>query len=185
MHVATLDELKEIERAFRAYPDVFPFIRRDFLQREIAAGRMLHDHGIVAIVKQMKRPQRYGTWRCSAGMWNMPELVKTSAATGMSAYVFFRKVLDEYVGDQVLFGTVRDDNSQSVLWHQAMGYTRVGDIVWSHGTLPGGVWAYDNRKGLGRRRRERAERGALLDVVRVAIAQIDQRIVDVPKIGGK
>jgi hypothetical protein len=150
VHIATLDELKPIEAAFKAYPKVFPFIRRDFLQREIAEGRILREHGVIAIVKQMKRAGRCGTWRYSAGVWQMPELVKEPEARGIMILWFFQNLLRDYVQDNILFGSVRDDNTQSVCWHKAMGYKRVGDIMWSNGTLPGGVWMYDNRvtKGL-------------------------------------
>jgi len=50
----------------------------------------------------------------------------------------------------VLFGTVRDDNTQSIAWHTSLGYKRVGDIMWQQKgrPLPGGVWMFDNRKGL-------------------------------------
>jgi len=145
MKHATLDDLKDIEAAFHAYKDIFPFIRRDFLQREIAAGRVLYDYGIVGIIKQLKRPQRYGTWRAERGWWNMSEIVRTPEATSPGAYIFLRKLLQEHIGDSVLFGTVRDDNTRSIQWHTLMGYKRVGDIVWKNGTLPGGVWMLDNR----------------------------------------
>lgn len=146
MKLATADDLAVVESSFRAYKDIFPFIRRDFLQREIAAGRVLYDHGMVAIVKQMQRAGHSGTWRYERGYWQMPELVRTAAASPMGALTFFRALLSEHVGDNVLFGTIREDNTYSVKWHLAMGYKRVGDIAWKNGTLPGGVYAYDNRK---------------------------------------
>jgi hypothetical protein len=143
LHVAQPHEAPTLMKAFQAYPNVFPFLRQDFLRREIAAGHVLYDFGAVAIVKQMRRRGRSGTWSYPAGTWQMPEIVRTPDAGPWGVLQLFRGILQDYVQDHLLFGTVRDDNTQSVRWHQAMGYTRVGDIAWKQGTLPGGVWLYD------------------------------------------
>lgn len=142
---ATAHDLGAIQHAFRAYPDIFPFIRQDFLTREIQAGRVIYDFGMVAILKQMQRGGRLGTYRYSKGVWQMPELVKTDRATAWSSLQLFRAILDECVQDNILFGSVRNDNLVSLQWHRQMGYRDVGTITWKNGTLPGSIWEYDNR----------------------------------------
>ncbi len=148
---ATMLEVPDISGEFRKLEKqlkkegkapIFAFIRQDYLERCVRAGILYYDNGVIAVIKQYKVPvKKYGIMK---GDWSMPELLNTNPSNVTAIMVFMRKVLKELVQDGRLYGTIRDDNTNSVKWHLIFGYKRVADIVWSNGTLPGGVYMYDN-----------------------------------------
>lgn len=148
LHVATLDDLPAIEAAFKSYKGIFPYVRRDYLQREIAGGHVIYDSGVVAIVKQFKRNGRVGEYRYSAGEWHLHELVAEKTAPAGATFRLFKMLLRDYVKNGRIIGCIREDNQRSIDWHKLMGFKRVANIAWKQNTIPGGVWLYrDGRPG--------------------------------------
>lgn len=145
IHVATPDELKEIEGIFRE-PHVkrmMPFIRRDYLQREISAGHVYYENDVVLIARPVRRNGRIGGYSYKAGQWHLVDLAASKRAKPMATFALVMRFLREVVCDKIVYCEVRLDNEESLKFHDAMGFKRTADIVWANGTLPGVVYVYD------------------------------------------
>jgi|ERR1035441_4372401 hypothetical protein len=152
LRLATLEEVPLICKEFQKFekkqktdgkPPVFAFIRQDYLKRCVSDGSLYFDNGIIAVMKQYKVRTKYGNKK---GEWGLLELLNTNLTDNFAILKFMYKVLHDKVKDSKLYATIRDDNTQSIKFHTAFGYKRTKDIVWSNGTLPGGIYVYDNLK---------------------------------------
>ena len=148
LRLAKLEEVKEICRAFQQFekrqkekglPPVFAFVRHDYLKRCVEDGTLYYDDGVIAVLKQYKVKTKYGSRK---GDWCMPEVLSVTD-NPLKVVRFYKRALAEKVKEARLYGTIRNDNKVSLDFHTALGYKRVGEISWSNGTLPGGVYVYE------------------------------------------
>jgi hypothetical protein len=150
LRLAKMKEVPQICREFRnlekqlkakGQPPIFSFVRQDYLERCVKAGILYFDHDVIGVVKQYKVNQKHGIRK---GDWYIPEILNTKPNNVMGTFAFVRTVLEEKVKDARLYGTIRDDNTMSVKFFTTFGYKRVADLSWSKGTIPGGLYVYDN-----------------------------------------
>jgi len=150
LRLAKLEEVSEICRAFQKFekrqkekglPPVFSFVRHDYLKRCVESGTLYYDNGMIAVLKQYKVKTKYGS---RPGDWCMPEVLSVTD-NPLHVISFYKRIIAEKVKSARLYGTIRDDNTISLAFHTALGYRRVGDISWSNGTLPGGVFVYESK----------------------------------------
>jgi len=148
LRLAKMEEIPEICRAFQKYekelkrngqPPIFSFVRQDYLKRAVKSKTLYYDHGVIAVLKQYKVRSKYGARK---GDWSIPEILNTTN-NPLNAIYFLKKVVREKLNDSSLWGTIRDDNKNSIEYHEAFGFQRVADISWSKGTVPGGIYVYE------------------------------------------
>jgi hypothetical protein len=152
LRLAKIEEVPQIHKEFQKFekkqklegkPPVFAFIRQDYLKRCVADATLYFDDGIIAVLKQYKVRTKYGNEK---GEWGLLELLNTNLSNNFTILKFMHKLLDEKVKNSKLYATIRDDNVASIKFHTAFGYKRTKDIMWSNGTLPGGVYVFNNMK---------------------------------------
>lgn len=146
LHIATEDDLRAVLDGFKLYKKEgkFQYVRNDYVKREIAAGHIFLDNGTIAVIAQVKRGGKIGSYRYSAGEWNIHQILSINKDDKTGPFIFMRRFIDEYATPGIIYGTVHNSNMQSMKWHEAVGFKRVGDVLWSNGTIPGTVYAYDN-----------------------------------------
>lgn len=137
---ALADDIDAIYRAFRARRDVFPHIRRDYLQRMIASQQIIFDASVIIVFQQYKRDVRLGDYTAKAGDYIIHQILNIREGSGLA-----HRVLQRFLADKrrvVL--TVRASNYRARIFYLANGFQRVGNIWWKKDDPIGGeVYLYE------------------------------------------
>lgn len=138
----TLNDCKEISKIFQLYRNIFPHIRKDYLERNLAKDNVIFHNDVVIVYNQYKKKTRLGTIHASAGDYILHQIV-TKFRDGRATRVFkdFVNNLEER-----LFLSVRADNKKAIDFYERNGMIKVGDISWKNNTLPGYVFLYTHSK---------------------------------------
>jgi hypothetical protein len=141
MNQATLADLKEIYGHFQKRKDVFPFKRQDKLKREIAAGQVIWQDGVIIVYQRYKKTTNVGGVKIPRGSIVLHQILNSRQFSGKGGDVFERFV-EEIVrpsgGD--LYLSVRKENAVARAFYEHHGMKIVGKVAWSGGTLPGFVY---------------------------------------------
>jgi hypothetical protein len=146
MRHATPEQLKEIFGLFRAYPAIFPHIRKDALSRRIAAGQCVYEDGVAITYQQYKKRTRVGDVDVPAGAVMLHQIVNGKQFSGAGGRVF-----DKFCAEVVrplggkLYLSVRQENTTACQFYERHGMKVVGTVVWAKGTIPGLIYFRDIR----------------------------------------
>ena len=136
---ATVKHASKVYAAFASRKDFFPHIRKDYVQRMCAKGSVVFCQSVYIIFDQYKRKVRLGDTFAPRGSYILHQIVNTEEGNGCAAVVFDAWV-NSLPGDCDLFLTVRADNKRARWFYKCKGFTKVGNISWSGGKLPGIVY---------------------------------------------
>lgn len=148
---ATIEDFPYILGAFKLYKKEgkFQYIRNDYLKRCIESGEVYLGFDTVAIIRQMKRKGKIGNYQYDKGFWNISQILSANKDNSIGPFSFFRNFLNTFVnndiGGGIVYGTVHDTNEQSIKWHEAIGFKKVGTVEWSEGTIKGSIYSYVSR----------------------------------------
>jgi len=92
MNHANLADLKEIYGEFQKRKDIFPFKRQDKLKREIAAGQVVWQDGVVIVWQKYKKRTRVGDVQIPAGSVMLHQILNSRQFSGKGGKVFERFV---------------------------------------------------------------------------------------------
>jgi hypothetical protein len=139
---ATKKQSKEVYSHFRENKAWFPHIRKDYLERMIAAGNVVYQDGVVIIYKQYQRQNRIGTSKTAAqkGDVMLHQILNAKPGSGKAHKILktFFKMMSAPV-----WLTVRKCNSHAIKFYLKNGMKQVGTTSWMSGAMPGLVFRYD------------------------------------------
>lgn len=127
----------EVYKDFSSRKDIFPHIRKDYVERMCAQGSVIRCKGVSIIFYQYKRRVSLGNTYASKGNYILHQIINTGQGNGMASRVF-----DAWIStlDSDLFLTVRANNMSARRFYKRKGFQKVGDISWAKGTVPGIVY---------------------------------------------
>lgn len=138
---ATSKQSKRIYQHFRDLREWFPHIRKDYLERMIAAGNVIFQDGVIIIYKQYQRRNKIGTSKMPAekGDVMLHQIVNTHPRSGRA-----HKVLQAFfqMSNAPVWLTVRKSNSHAIKFYLKNGMKKVGTTAWMNGEMPGVVFRY-------------------------------------------
>ena len=132
--------VRDIYAIFRQYPDIFPHIRLDKLQRQFERGQLLYRDGVVITFTRYRSSTRLGDCLAKSGDLVIHQIVNRSPGNGQA-----HRVLSALIKQQAapaVWLTVRQDNKRAIQFYVRHGFRQVGNISWKDGTLPGIVMCY-------------------------------------------
>lgn len=146
LHVATPEDLKAIQAGFKLYrkDGKFTYVRKDYIDRSIAAGQVFFDHDVIAFIQTMKRGGRVGNYKYTKGEWNIHQILSVNKKNTLGPYKFLKQFVAEYCPQGRIFGCVHDTNKESLAFHKGFGFKEVGQVSWSGATVNGIILAYDS-----------------------------------------
>ena len=138
---ATRKQSKEIYHHFRDHREWFPHIRKDYLERMIAAGNVIFQDGVIIIYKQYQRRNKIGTTKTTAekGDVMLHQILNVKPGSGRA-----HKILKTFFAamKSPVWLTVRKSNSHAIKFYIKNGMKRVGTTAWMSGSMPGVVFRY-------------------------------------------
>ena len=134
------DQVREIYAIFRQFPNIFPHIRLDKLQRQFNSDQLLYQHGVVITFTRYRRATRLGDCQARAGDLIIHQIVNRHLGNG-KAHRVLRAFIEEQAAPSVWL-TVRKDNTRAIQFYLRNGFTEMGSIAWKGGALPGVVMCY-------------------------------------------
>ncbi len=139
---ATKKQSKEIYAHFRGNKAWFPHIRKDYLERMIAAENVIYQDGIVIIYKRYQRKNKVGTSKTTAQKDDvmLHQILNVRPGSGKAHKILqtFFKMMNAPV-----WLTVRKSNSHAIKFYLKNGMKKVGITAWLNGSMPGLVFRYD------------------------------------------
>lgn len=141
IHRATPEDMRKIQDAFKLYKGLgkFTYVRKDYIERSIKAGDVFLDHGTLAFIHRMARSGWMGTYKYSAGEWNVHQILSTNRSKPNGPYIFLKHFVKDVAGDDRIFGCIHDTNETSMKFHKAFGFKECGKISWSNESVKGTV----------------------------------------------
>ena len=142
MNHATIEQLPELLKIFQKYKkDVFPYLRKDSLQRKIETNGVVYEDGVVITYGVYKRKQHLGTTYALKGDAYISEFPIEEQGNGNAS-----KVLKNFFGsfNSRVWLTVRAENERARAFYIKNGMKEVGSISWSDGKISGVVYCYQS-----------------------------------------
>ncbi len=136
--------LDGIYAAFYSRRDIFPHIRKDYIERNIAAQNVMAANGVVIIFSKYTRKVKLGEFYAAKGDFILHEILNTSQGNGKAGQVFADWI--KFTKDANIVLTVRKDNKPARAFYKKFGFRVVSDISWSKGTLKGKVYYREGGK---------------------------------------
>jgi RimJ/RimL family protein N-acetyltransferase len=142
---ATLDTLPEIYNHFYNCREWFPHIRKDYVERNILANKVIYDKGIIIIFNQYQRRQKIGTVEAQRGDHILHQILNSDRDSGTNyASAVLQQFCVECSSDVYL--SVRADNIRATKFYSKNGFKLVGTTSWMNGSLPGLVFLHSLEK---------------------------------------
>jgi hypothetical protein len=143
LSVATIADLDKVYSAFASRKDLFPHIRKDYVERQIKKGVVVFHKSVFIIFDEYKRRQKLGTTYAERGDIILHQIVNTEQGNGLASKVWDAWV-KQFVAQTNLVLTVRASNDTARKFYERKGMKVAGDIAWSGGELPGTVYYMEN-----------------------------------------
>jgi hypothetical protein len=138
---ATKNQSKQIYQHFRDQREWFPHIRKDYLERMIAANNVIFQDGVIIIYKQYQRRNQIGNAKIAAekGDVMLHQILNTKPRSGRAHKVLktFFKMMNAPV-----WLTVRKSNTHAIKFYLKNGMKKIGTTAWMGGSMPGVVFRY-------------------------------------------
>ena len=145
-------DYETIVEIFKQHKQFFPHIRTDYLKRCImnsdsdsklesknqCNNSMIFDKGVAITYSVYKRKNPIGNVMAHPGDCILHQIV-TKNRDGSAKEILHK--FFEYVNTKV-FLSVRRDNEIAKKFYIKNGMTKIGEIFWSNGTIPGDVYLY-------------------------------------------
>lgn len=146
LNKASPDQLDEIYNHFYNCREWFPHIRKDYVERNISAGKVVYDSGVVIIFNQYQRRQRIGTVEAQRGDFILHQILNPYRNTGQPSCA--SSVLHRFCVECAapVWLSVRADNDRAARFYSKNNFKLVGNTSWMNGTLPGLVFLYERGK---------------------------------------
>ena len=146
MKHATLEDFEKIKEIFYQYRDIFPHIRTDYIRRELEAGHVIFEDGIIITFNFYRKPQKIGTIEARPGHCILHQIVKDKHNKEANASKVLKSFLEWTKADVWL--SVRRDNTVAKKFYEKNGMVKKGEIDWADGKLPGDVYLFQRTVSL-------------------------------------
>jgi len=143
MRHATQTDLPNIYGLFRERRNVFPHIRKDYLERMIAKDKCIYEEEVVIIYNIYKVATHIGfNTRTTTGDCVLKQIIgiQGGGKTSESLNQFFDYLnnLPNYSGK--LYLSVRNDNDRAKKFYERTGMKLIDNTAWSNGTILGDIY---------------------------------------------
>jgi RimJ/RimL family protein N-acetyltransferase len=127
---------------FKQYKETLGHIRRDYVERQVEAGNVVLEEGVVIIFGRYQKKTRLGNEHALVGDYILHQVANKTQGNGKAVEICKRFVRDR-VGTADLWSCTRSDNHGSNKLMGRLGMEVVGDIYWSGGKIKGLVFRRD------------------------------------------
>ena len=140
MNIAPMNDFDSILTIFQPYKKTyFSHIRQDYIKRNVEAGKVILEDGVVIIYNVYKRRQKIGNAMAQRGDVHLMQIASASQGNGNASRIlndFFREM-----GTNVWL-SVRSENSRARAFYEKNKMIAISDISWANGKVPGVVYLY-------------------------------------------
>jgi len=140
MNFAKEKDLDRVYKMFMLYKEIFPHIRKDYLERYIKKGEVILQKGVVIVFHRYIKGVHLGTAYISKGHYILHQIVANIPGNGNAGMVLSKFI--KYT-DAPIWLTVRKDNERAIRFYEKHGFREVGTIQWADDTIPGVVMNRD------------------------------------------
>ena len=143
MRHATQTDLPTVYKLFRERKNVFPHIRKDYLERMITADKCIYEEEAIIIYNIYKVATHIGfNTRTTSGDCNLKQIIGIQGGGKTSKFLnqFFDYLnnLPNYSGK--LYLSVRSDNKRAKKFYERNGMHKIDNTDWSNGTILGDIY---------------------------------------------
>ena len=142
IRLATRKDADEIFRAFCRRKDIFPHIRKDYINRRIEDNECIYQDGVVITFQWYLKSVRLGDTLIPRGSCMLHQILNSNQFSGHAKRVweFF---VDEIVCGETLYLSVREDNRTAREFYERRGMLVCGRVNWKDGKMPGVIYRLD------------------------------------------
>jgi hypothetical protein len=128
---ASPNQAGEIYKQFVKRKDIFPHIRKDYMERTIASGNCVYEKGVIITYQQYKKSVKLGNITIPSGSVMLHQILNTEQYSGAGREIF-QRFCDEivYPLGGVLYLSVRADNQTACKFYERNGMIRLGTVNW-------------------------------------------------------
>ena len=126
----------KIFHIFYKYADIFPYMRKDYLEECLEKQKVIYENGLVIIYHKYLVSKKFGNYKVNKGDVIIKDMVKENDK--VNSVKIMNKFFD-YVNTNV-WCTVRSDNIRACKFYEKIGMKKVSEISWSKGKLKGYVY---------------------------------------------
>lgn len=138
---ATVSDHGAIQAVFKQYEPILPYIRQDYLTRNIMAGTVIWDSGVCVIYHHCKVNRSLGLSpgkvSIHKGDMMLSEIASCTPGSGHAGRILER-FFQEY--SATIWLTVRADNTRACAFYEKHHMIHVGTMTWAEGTIPGRIY---------------------------------------------
>ena len=129
-----------IRKIFMQYRDIFPYLRKDYIEEFLEKQQIIHESGMVIIYHTYKVSRKFGNYKVLKGDVIIKDMVKEHNN------VDSREVINRFFNyaNTNVWCTVRLDNIRACKFYEKVGMEKVADINWCKGELKGCVYLLRN-----------------------------------------
>ena len=138
MHFANIDDTKEIMDLFKLHKDIFPYVRKDYIERMIKSKNVIFEDGFVIVFKKYKRKQHIGNCMAQKDDISWSEFVCKNPKHAIDAIKKFIKFVKAPI-----WSLTRENNIKMRIFNERIGFKKIGNIFWKNGELPGLIYYYN------------------------------------------
>ena len=139
---ATIEKSKEIYSEFMKFKGIFPYMRKDYLERSIINNQCIFQDGVIILYKIYKRNVKIGNVLIPKGSIMITEILNSSQFNGRGSEIFlkfFKEIVDKSGNN--LYLTVRKDNITACKFYEKNKMKQIGNVYWKNGTISGIIYS--------------------------------------------
>ena len=137
-----LTDYFRINNIFNFHRNIFPHIRKDYIERNLNEGNVIFEDNVVIIYKKYQKKTKLGNVYAFKDNYILHQIA-TTYRDGRASKIF-KIFLNEL--DNKLYLTVRKNNHRAISFYLKNSMIQIGDISWKNNTIPGCVFLYNSIK---------------------------------------
>lgn len=139
---ATPEQIDEVYDHFYRCREWFPHIRKDYVARNVKAGKVVYDSGIIIIFNRYQRRQKIGNVEAKKGDIILHQILNPYRQKLDFDKSIPSRILNQFCEEMAadVYLSVRADNDRAIRFYEKNGFERVSETSWMNGKLPGLVF---------------------------------------------
>ena len=126
----------KIFHIFYKHHDIFPYMRKDYLEEYLDKKQVILDSGVVIVYHRYKVSKTLGNCKVNKDDVIIKDMVKEYDSADA------KEVINRFIDyvDTNVWCTVRSDNIRACKFYEKVGMEQISDIYWKQGELKGYVY---------------------------------------------
>ena len=134
--------INEVMSIFKQYKGTLGHVRRDYVERQIEAGNVILEDGVVIIFGKYQKKTKLGNQTAVAGDFILHQLANRNKGNGMAVQVC-KRFIGNVAGTADVWVCTRAGNEGPIKLNKRLGMEVVGEIFWQSGKIKGLVFRRD------------------------------------------